>query len=621
MMKKHIVLCILLGFLFLRSISAQENFNAYEIGNLYKSWDYAQAITESDDIIYLATRATGLLVIDAEHLDSLYVIGEYPYMSPSVSQLIVDNNFLYTADTIGTVSIFNVERPDSIYEIVSLNVRNRVTDMFVSDQIIYVACGRQGLNIIDVSDPANPSLEANWHDAAFVSGLDVQGDYAYTTDSLGALFSVDISEPHEPFTAGLFRYQTPFLSVGVDNDYAYILAINGLMIVDISDVDSMVAIGGVDRLEECRDIITSGNNVFFIGQEERSSRDKIFIIDVSNPSQPNVYSQLENYRHVQDIFLDRAHLYVAIGNDGLTVIDGFNFQEAGSFQLQHGGVVDAAVNGRLGYTANLDSGLCIFDISLPAQPRHLSCYPIQQTPAALDYQDETIYLLANDNRNNRGLLQIFNVSDSLSINQLAEFEFENNQRGVNDLFVEGRYSYITNSYREQYGLTVVEHFYNQNIHEVAFQSLYSDPVQIEVNRGIAYIAAGELLFIDVSDPTDPQEVYSYSTDSRVNAVTVHNNIAYLADGIDGLTILDVSDPEETDVIGHHSIEHNDGDIGAIDVLLDGYHLYLLDREQGLLVYNVRRPHTPDLIGKTSVRGIPQRLDISGNFAVVAEGFT
>ncbi|MCF7811173.1 T9SS type A sorting domain-containing protein [bacterium] len=620
-------LSILIGLVFLLyfpcQLHALEDFNAYEVGIIYKYWDSAQAITESNDVIYLATGITGLLVLNAEHFDSMYVIGEYAYMNPAVNRLIVKDDYLYAADTAGVIYIFDVEDPANISELGHIDTRNPVTDMFVTDQFIYVAGGRYGIWIIDISDPANPNLEANWRESSYASGLDIRNDLVYITDnqdSLGAFYILDISDPDNLSLAGLFRSQTPLLDVTVVADYAYILTINGFIIVDILNFFRMAVVGGIDDLKNCRDIVTAGNNVFFIGQEERHNTDYIFVIDVSNPHDPDVYGQLTGYRYLQDIFLDRAHLYIADGINGLTVVDGFNFRTAGTFPLLQGSVTDVAINGRLAYTVNKDSGLCIVDFNNPNQPCHLSSYPSEYIPTALNYQDETVYLLSNNSTRAR-FFKIFDVSDSHRINKLTELELENGQLYLNALFVEDRYSYVTHSYGERCGLTIIDHFYNQNLQEVGYLDMYHNPVQLEVDRDMAYIAAGDLLFIEVNDPTDPQEVYCYSTNGSVNAVTVHNNIAYLADGIDGLTILDVSNPEETDIIGSHSLEHNEWDSGAVDVKLCGSHIFLLDRELGLLVYNVSHPHSPDLVGRASVRGIPKYLDVTDNFVIVDETFS
>ena len=60
----------------------------------------------------------------------------------------------------------------------------------------------------------------------------------------------------------------------------------------------------------------------------------------------------------------------------------------------------------------------------------------------------------------------------------------------------------------------------------------------------AYVADGEngLIIIDVHDPTNPKEVGHYDTLGDTRSVFVKDGYAYLPDYDNGLVILDVSDP-------------------------------------------------------------------------------
>jgi len=92
-----------------------------------------------------------------------------------------------------------------------------------------------------------------------------------------------------------------------------------------------------------------------------------------------------------------------------------------------------------------------------------------------------------------------------------------------------------------------------------FGDSYNRSTGVYVSGNIAYVADGGdgLEIIDVSDPTNPAllgrfgDDYNYSRD-----VYVSGNIAYVADGEDGLEIIDVSDPTNPALLGKFGDYYN-----------------------------------------------------------------
>src|SRR5512135_3048916 len=69
----------------------------------------------------------------------------------------------------------------------------------VTDAHAYLADGREGLKVIDVSDPERPQIVGAVDTPAFAWGVAVAGSYAYVCDDTLGLQVVDVADPQAPF--------------------------------------------------------------------------------------------------------------------------------------------------------------------------------------------------------------------------------------------------------------------------------------------------------------------------------------------------------------------------------------------------------------------------------------
>jgi hypothetical protein len=77
----------------------------------------------------------------------------------------------------------------------------------VSGHYAYVADGGAGLQVIDVSDPANPRRVGGYDTPGYAGGVAVSGHYAYVADGDAGLQVIDVSDPANPRRVG--GYDTP----------------------------------------------------------------------------------------------------------------------------------------------------------------------------------------------------------------------------------------------------------------------------------------------------------------------------------------------------------------------------------------------------------------------------
>ena len=131
----------------------------------------------------------------------------------------------------------------------------------------------------------------------------------------------------------------------------------------------------------------------------------------------------------------------------------------------------------------------------------------------------------------------------------------------------------------------------------------------------AFVADGEngLQIIDVSDPTQPKSIGAVDTQGPTWSVAVAGNIAVLADGNGGVKAVDVSNPYQPSIIGEVGIPGG----FAIDVMVIESIAFVADAT-GLQVVDVSNPSGPAILGSAATPGGARGLYVAGDTAYVAE---
>jgi len=113
---------------------------------------------------------------------------------------------------------------------------NYTMDVFVDGDIAYLADFKDGLEIINVSDPYHPTEIANFNDGGAYWEIAMQGDLAYITDRYGGLRIFDISDPTKPKKLCNFNEGDESAGISVSGNIAYLsVRSNGTKIIDVSD--------------------------------------------------------------------------------------------------------------------------------------------------------------------------------------------------------------------------------------------------------------------------------------------------------------------------------------------------------------------------------------------------
>jgi len=217
------------------------------------------------------------------------------------------------------------------------------------DQYAYVAVESDGFFIIDISQPANPTIAAKFP-GPYAKDIAVVGNYAYVADQDFGLRVVDVSNPATPVLVGSCSSDGPF-GVAVAGDYAYCADNDsGFCIINISNPTAPVIVSRYLALESTRHVEVQGNNAFLADDGTGP-----VILDISNPSAPSLVSHFQS-----------ACKHLTLYDDYVYVAQGW------------------------------EKGLAVIDISNLTQPRLAGSCSTPTITEGLDSDDNYIYVAAND---------------------------------------------------------------------------------------------------------------------------------------------------------------------------------------------------------------------------------
>lgn len=260
----------------------------------------------------------------------------------------------------------------------SYDTSEYVMNVILSDdkRTAYIANGRNGLQIIDITDPTKPSQIGSYKTPGFASRviLSIDGSNAYVVDYYNGLQIIDITDPTTPSLIG--NIDTPSygqnITLSPDETIAYYTTIyNGLQIIDVSNPMSPFLITSYDTSGYPNDVVLAANGTVAYVSNYQSG---LLVLDVTNPALPLKIESYATFGYALNITLseDENTAYIA-SDSGLEIIDVStpsipkyigNYDAPG--HNTYGVTLSSDEN--VAYIANDDSGLQIIDISDPSLP-------------------------------------------------------------------------------------------------------------------------------------------------------------------------------------------------------------------------------------------------------------
>jgi len=198
---------------------------------------------------FLATITKGFSILDISDPSTPQAVGSLSAVS--TREVFVQGNYAYLVysdyDDFGWMTILNIS-----------DLGNPVTtstfyisppyDIYVSGNYAYVS-NSGGLQILDVSNPASPSLVGSCNTPGSAGDIHLNGNTIYIANGSTGLQAVDISIPSNPYLAGSYDTSGYASAVFAGNDYVYLADGNSgkFYIFSVSTASTTTAQIAVDR--------------------------------------------------------------------------------------------------------------------------------------------------------------------------------------------------------------------------------------------------------------------------------------------------------------------------------------------------------------------------------------
>ncbi|HAB14966.1 MAG TPA: hypothetical protein PLX89_23160 [Verrucomicrobiota bacterium] len=574
-----------------------EDLGHYAYVANFQIWDGGKYVGSGIQIIDVSNAANPRRV--GEYLtygsaSDVQVVGIYAYVTTSG----IWNGEKYDGSGLQIIDVSNPANPvrEGSVELNGDTIGVGVAGVEVVGRYAYLAFRESGVVIIDVNDPAKPVRVGAYDTDGRAMAVRVSGKYAYVADGASGLVVLDVSNPVNPVRVGGYRTYGYSLDVDVVRNYVYVAeGDGGLEAIDVSDPAAPVRTSQLNTFIAGSRVKVSGSYAYLSGKFG------LQVIDVSNPAEPlsaGVYDA-GGYAHAAQVVGNIA--YVAYGNAGLQILD---LRLAYPQTFKWLGASNDILEPNMAYPLpTVKSGLPV-TLRVDSGPAVVSNGAITVTGkgtvvVTAEQAGDAVYLPAHETRS-------FNVR-RVVLTPVSEDVPNHDLSGVQ---VVGNYAYAT---AWDLGLEVIDITNRTSPVQVGAYDTSGQANGVQVVGNYAYVADGEagLQIIDVSNPVNPMRAGGYSTRGSVKRVQVVGNYAYVVGEDIRLQVIDLSDPANPVRVGGYE------DSGQVeDVQVVGRYAYMTTSSAGLVVVDVSNPASPVRVGGVGLDGEAYGVKVVGHYAYV-----
>lgn len=294
------------------------------------------------------------------------------FITAGYSQDVVKkDNLLYMAQGEGGLQIIDITNPEDpqTVSITSEGARGYSAKVAIKDSAVYLAAGSFGVTTINASDPTAPEIPGSNSTEKPAKGLYIMGDYLFVAVSEQGVKISDISVPIYPDSKGQVETSGFAYGLTISSDSAFMFVACGEMgmyIIDISvfdqgyPIDHEVAWCDTPGKAEAVTILEEESIAFMA-----CGTSGLQIINYADTNNVHIVGSLDIGGYAKDLIYKNQLIYQTVEMGGLQIID---VSDVTNPELI--GVVDTEfalgldMDDEFIYVADEDEGLIIISIPL-----------------------------------------------------------------------------------------------------------------------------------------------------------------------------------------------------------------------------------------------------------------
>ncbi|MFH1941930.1 MAG: LamG-like jellyroll fold domain-containing protein [bacterium] len=473
-----------------------------------------------------------------------------------------------------------------------------VQDVKVVARKAYVAVKNFGLYILNVGDPQIPSLIGSCETQGTADRVDYYSGYAYIADGSSGLAIINTTTFQR---VKQMPSPAPVRDVFVSGNWAYVAADTvGLVSVDVTNKSAPVI----------KDTLDTGGNTWsvFVRSDKAYVTDiltGLWSVDVTNMTGTNLLSRL----NLVDIYVDASatNAYMADRDFGLRIYH-LNLGVENGFLNTNDAGVSVILNEDYAYVANDEKGLSIINVAtLP--PTRVQRILSGGTAHDLLVKGNAVYVAGGKS----GLWVLNRYSSSGQ--PLQVLKHIDTLSDCRKLALKSPYLFVAAGPGGMKIYNVADPVSPVYVSTIAVGNFAYD---VDVFGDSAYVADGTMgvRVFDVTDPSAPQDrgaiAVGAAMTTGVEADPARNRV-YASAGADGIEVIDVN---TMSVVGTYntSTDSYDADISSQENPM----LAVADGQNGLLLLDVSDP-TPTLDRQLDTPGLAYDIGLKNGTAFVADG--
>jgi len=524
------------------------------------SWPFGTAMAVAADSarrLAFVSSDGGVLVFDVSDPAHPAILSDDIRTRGVVNGLLCQGSILYVAAGRAGIELWDVSNRTAPVLFGCANIPGDAQLVHVVDTIAYVASGDSGLRIVNVAEPSAPrEIGSVVTNRCRYVDVFVRGTVAYAVDEYCKLVVIDISDPTHPdslYVADL--HGNGVYSIAVRDSWVFTAGDLLLGTVSIADPLRPREVTFFYTGGETYDIVLDSSYAYIWGGES------LLTLDMSNPVSPVVVGMSRPLSGSN--FALAGNLLHLVGSDYavMDVTDPVHPGVLSNTEMPGGGNFGVWMADTLVYLAGFWKGLQIVDVSNPAHPtgrgrcappNNICCVTVEGNYAyaggdgginVIDVSDPDIpRVVAHRDTQALGIFALDSVLYSCGVGAMVLWKITDPPNIV---------------HRSTYGLPAIGR-------------------DIWVRYPYAYVAddVEGLEIVDVSDPDNPQLAGRCNPGGSIWGIHVQGSFVFLADARSGhVRVVDVSDPTNPRLLD--SLRNSGG--YTCDVWASGNHLYSVSR--------------------------------------------
>ena len=228
------------------------------------------AVAVTGNYVYLGTYKNGLQIVDVKDAANPVYVGTYWAGSPNdctIGDIVVKENRAYIIKGYYDFHILDITNPESPGEVGTFHSDDWYNIIHIHGDYAFLS-GANGVDVVDISNPASPSLitDLYWINT-HMGPVFAQDGFVYVANNESKTRSLDIFRFDNPSAAvriGKYNLNWSIVDLRVIGNYAYLLTSKGLEVLDVSEPRAVTLRGYFNANASGGTICVEGDYIYMV---------------------------------------------------------------------------------------------------------------------------------------------------------------------------------------------------------------------------------------------------------------------------------------------------------------------------------------------------------------------